>query len=126
MTDIYAPELPPLADPEDFQRVFLHEFQLTKSKFMPQYGDAILKAMTLDVLAELFGQENSQIISNIVPFAISNAFYEQIVLHYKLDIFYSSDGIDGNSWNTTHRRGDLLEGYMAAIEKDSLQQSSIL
>ena len=94
--------------------------QPTKSKIVSQYGDAILKALTLDVLAELLGAENSQIINNIMPLAISNAFYEQIVLHYKLDIVYSSmsDGADTNTGNRTHARGDLLEAYMAAIEKD--------
>jgi hypothetical protein len=82
---------------------------------MPQYGDALLKAMTLDVLEELFGK-NPDVSRNIFPLAISNAFYEQIVLHYQLDL--EDESAANNSKGTTHRRGDLLEAYMAAIEKD--------
>jgi len=83
---------------------------------MPQYGDAILKAMTLDALSELFGKESYQVTSNIFPLAISNAFYEQIVLHYGLDLL--SPTVQSDRKAVTHLRGDLLEAYMAAIEKD--------
>jgi hypothetical protein len=97
---------------------------------MPQYGDLLLKALTHDVLSELLGADSAEIqkvITNIFPLAISNAFYEQIVLHYKLDILYCSDdtstgnGIGGGA-SGTHRRGDLLEAYMSAIEKDMSRQ----
>jgi hypothetical protein len=75
--------------------------------------------VTFDVLSELVGERNFKLISNITPLAISNAFYEQIVLHYELEKL-SSDGLIKvkGSKTTTHRRGDLLEAYMAAIEKD--------
>lgn len=52
-----------------------------------------------------------------MPFAISNAFYEQIYLHYGLERL--SLGDEGPSTpRCTHTRGDILEAYMAAIEKD--------
>ena len=76
--------------------------------------------MTLDVLSELFGEENSQVIRNITPFAISNAFYEQIYLYYGLDKLspWVASCNEQLSKGLTHRRGDILEAYMAAIEKD--------
>lgn len=118
--DIQAPELPPLADPELFNAVFFQDFSDSKSKFMPHYGDALLKAMTFDVLSELFGKDNFKAVSNVMALAISNAFYEQIVLHYGLDkLFLCERSFDQNaSKGLTHRRGDLLEAYMAATEKD--------
>ena len=122
VVDLEAPELPPLADPELFDSVFFQNFSSSKSKFMPQYGDALLKAVTFDVLSELLGKDNLKVITNITPFAISNAFYEQIFLHYGLDKLTSciepvSSEVK-SSKGTTHRRGDVLEAYMAAIEKD--------
>jgi hypothetical protein len=114
-----VPELPPLADPELFEAVFLQNFSTSESKYLPHYGDSLLKAMTFDVLSELLGKENFKIISNITPFAISNAFYEQIVLHYGLERLTPYDRSYAKpSRGTTHARGDLLEAYMAAIEKD--------
>jgi hypothetical protein len=75
--------------------------------------------MTFDVLSELLGKENFKTISNIIPFAISNAFYEQIVLHYGLEKLAPYDRSSAKpSRGTTHARGDLLEAYMATIEKD--------
>ena len=76
--------------------------------------------MTYDVLSEILGKDNFKAISNIIPLAISNAFYEQIVLHYGLEKLTPWDGSSTgkSSWGITHRRGDLLEAYMAAIEKD--------
>ena len=89
---------------------------------MSRYGDALLKAMTFDVLSELFGKDNFKVITNITPYAISNAFYEQIFLHYDLHKLTPSIGPISyeakSSKGTTHRRGDILEAYMAAIEKD--------
>jgi len=113
-----APDLPPLSDPEFFQEVFLHDSSSKKSKFLPQYGDALLKAMTLDILTtELLGVENYQAATNIFPLAISNAFYEQIVLYYRLEKANPLDRGDKGQVRT-HARGDLLEAYLAAIQKD--------
>ena len=118
--DIQTPELPPLADPELFNDVFFQDFSDSESKFMPHYGDALLKAMTFDVLSELLGKDNFKAVSNVMALAISNAFYEQIVLHYGLDkLFLCERSSAANpSKGRTHRRGDLLEAYMAATEKD--------
>jgi hypothetical protein len=88
---------------------------------MPHYGDALLKAMTFDVLSGLLGYDNFKATSNVMPLAISNAFYEQIVLHYGLDkltLWDTGSSAEKPSKGITHRRGDLLEAYMAAIEKD--------
>ena len=77
--------------------------------------------MTFDVLTELLGKQNFHVVRNITPFAISNAFYEQIYLHYgleKLNPSFTNDDSDKISWGQTHRRGDILEAYMGAIEKD--------
>jgi hypothetical protein len=117
--DIEAPELPPLADPELFEAVFFENFSSSEMKFMPHYGDALLKAITFDVLSELLGKENFKAISNITPLAISNAFYEQIVLHYGLEKLTPRIDLTPakKSREITHMR-DLLEAYMAAIEKD--------
>jgi hypothetical protein len=116
--DTEAPELPPLADPELFEAVFFENF--SSSKFMPHYGDALLKAITFDVLSEILGKDDFKTISNITPLAISNAFYEQIVLHYGLEklTLCNKPAHAKPSWARTHWRGDLLEAYMAAIEKD--------
>ena len=113
-------ELPPLADPELFESVFFQDFRSGESKFLPHHGDGLLKALTFDVLSELFGKENFQLIGNITPIVISNAFYEQIVLHYGLEKLASEYFGAGKapSKTTTHRRGDLLEAYMAGIEQD--------
>jgi hypothetical protein len=120
LVDVEAPELPPLADPDLFDAVFFQSFSSSESKFMPHYGDALLKAITFDVLSELLGKDNFKTISNITPLAISNAFYEEIVLHYGLEKLTVCNGSSSEkpSRGTTHRRGDLLEAYMAAIEKD--------
>jgi hypothetical protein len=120
LVDIEAPELPPLADPELFEAVFFENFSSSESKFMPHYGDALLKAITFDVLSEILGKDNFKTISNIIPLAISNAFYEQIVLHYGLEklTLCNDSAYAKPSRGTTHRRGDLLEAYMAGIEKD--------
>src|ERR1700733_5446745 len=77
--------------------------------------------MTFDVLSELLGKQNLHVVINITPFAISNAFYEQIYLHYgleKLSPFFTDGDSDKITRGRTHSRGDILEGYMAAIEKD--------
>ena len=118
--DVEAPELPPLGDPDLFNAVFFQSFSSSESKFMPHYGDALLKAITFDVLSELLGKDNFKTITNITPLAISNAFYEEVVLHYGLEKLTVCNGssFDKPSRGTTHRREDLLEAYMAAIEKD--------
>ena len=69
--------------------------------------------MTIDVLSELMGQQNLNAVRNIMPLAISNAFYEQIYIHYGLEKLSF-----GNERSSTHQRGDILEAYMAGIEKD--------
>lgn len=73
--------------------------------------------MTIDVLAELLGEHNLHLIRNVMPLAISNAFYEQIYLHYGLERLSYGDGVP-STWRCTHTRGDILEAYMAAIQKD--------
>jgi len=113
-----APALPPLADPELFQEVFLPDPSSKKSKFLSQYGDELLKAMTRDILTELMGRQNYQVVSNIIPLAISNAFYEQIVFYYRLDPHDQGNKEYILSKGRTHARGDLFEAYVAAIEKD--------
>jgi hypothetical protein len=121
LVGLEAPQLPPLADPELFDGVFFQSFASSESKFLPHYGDLLLKSMTFDVLSELFGKQNFKVVKNITPFAISNAFYEQIYLHYgleKLSPSFTDGDSDKISLGQTHRRGDILEGYMAAIEKD--------
>ena len=59
---------------------------------MSHYGDVLLKAMTYDILSELLGKDNFNSISNIFLLVISNAFYEQIVLHYDLEKLTPWDG----------------------------------
>jgi hypothetical protein len=82
---------------------------------MSRYGDLLLKPITTDALAQLLGPAHLKEISQITPLAISNAFYEQIVLHYELDHEWP---LDITTRQIQHIRGDLLEAYMAAIEKD--------
>ena len=60
-----APELPPLADPELFKVVFFRKFSSGDTNFIPHYGDVLLKAMTFDVLSELFGRNNFKIVEFI-------------------------------------------------------------
>ena len=81
---------------------------------MSKYGDILLKAMTADVLAELLGPSNLKEIGRITPFAVSNAFYEQIVFYYDLDLWPS----EISTTVLQRKRGDILEAYIAAIEKD--------
>src|ERR1700737_2705626 len=86
--------------------------------FMRHYGDSLLKPMTISILAELFGGDDMKTINAISIFAISNAFYEQLLLHHDLDRLCIPHEKLLTSLNRTHERGDVLESYMAAIEMD--------
>jgi hypothetical protein len=107
-------------DPESFDAVFFQNFSSSESKFMPYYKNTLLKVMTYDILSELLGKDNFKTTSNIIPLAISNAFYEQIVLHYGLEKLtpWDDSSTEKSSKGITHQRGDLLKAYMTAIEKD--------
>jgi hypothetical protein len=86
---------------------------------MRRYGDSLLRAMTFCVLGDLFGSENISTITNVISFAVSNAFYEKLFLHYKLDkLCISYEGIHKSPKAVAAKRGDVLESYMAAIEMD--------
>ena len=84
---------------------------------MRNYGDSILRTVTYDVLVELFGNENDDIMMKAIPWAVSNAFYEQIVLHYGLEILRPQLQLN-DSKGLTVKRGDVLEAYMAGIVMD--------
>jgi hypothetical protein len=86
---------------------------------MRRYGDCLLRAMTFRVLADLFGSEEISTITNIISFAVSNAFYEKLLLHYELDkLCLSHEGVCKSPKSVAAKRGDILESYMAAIEMD--------
>lgn len=82
-------------------------------KVMRHYGDSLLRTITFDVLSELFGRENDSAVLNTMSWAVSNAFYEQLVLHYGLEKLCSQIPVA-----STRIRGDILEVYMAAIDMD--------
>jgi hypothetical protein len=84
---------------------------------MRHYGDSILRTVAYDVLAELFGNENDTIVMKAIPWAVSNAFYEQIVLYYGLVSLRPQLPVE-DSKGLTIKRGDLLEAYMAGIVMD--------
>src|SRR5579862_7174054 len=107
-----APCLPPLADPELFDLVFLQASPV-KFKNLSQSGDELLKKETRDILFELFGPHNERTIRNIMPLSISNVFYEQLYLQYGFEKLHFS-----TSNPNTHAKGDVLEAYIAAIERE--------
>ena len=84
---------------------------------MRHYGDSLLRTVTFDVLSELFGNENDSTVMKIIPWAVSNAFYEQILLHYGLGNLRSQLPLV-DSRGLTVKRGDILEAYMAGIAMD--------
>jgi len=84
---------------------------------MRHYGDSLLKTITYDVFAELFGNETDSFINKAMPWAVSNAFYEQIVLHYGLENLKPHLPLR-DSRGLTVKRGDVLEAYMAGIVMD--------
>jgi hypothetical protein len=86
-------------------------------KIMRCYGDSLLRTVTYDVLAELFGNENDSVVVRAIPWAVSNAFYEQIVLHYGLENLKPQLSLV-DSKGLTVKRGDVLEAYMAGIVMD--------
>ena len=113
------PELPPLSDPELFENVFLQSYSSGQPKFMRRYGDSLLRALTYSVLAELLGSQNVTAITNAIPFAVSNAFYERLILHYGLGTLCAQhEMIRSSHKSLTRKRGDVLESYIAAIEMD--------
>ena len=125
LDDTYAcvgfenPELPPLSDPELFENVFLQGYSSGQPKFMRKYGDSLLRTLTYDVLAELLGSRNVTAITNAIPFAVSNAFYERLILHYDLgNLCAQHEKILTSHKSVTKKRGDVLESYIAAIEMD--------
>jgi hypothetical protein len=115
--DCEAPPLPPLSDPRQFENVFLRRYSQGQPRVMRLYGDSLLRTVTYDVLAELFGNENDSMIMKIMNWAVSNAFYEQIVLHYGLD-YLRPELPFADSNRLTVKRGDVLEAYMAGIMMD--------
>jgi hypothetical protein len=117
LLDVEVPPIPPLSDPKQFENVFLRSYSQGQPKIMRQYGDSILRTVTYDVLAELFGKENDSIVNKAIPWAVSNAFYEQIVLHYGLASLRPQLPNE-DSRGLTVKRGDLLEAYMAGIVMD--------
>ena len=75
--------------------------------------------MTYNVLAELFGTNNIMIISSIIPFAVSNMFYERLIQHYNLEKLCKIHEVGLlSSKLIARKRGDVLEAYIAAIEMD--------
>lgn len=97
-----------MADPELVDKIF---FSSDETKALSYYGDELLKPITFKALLKLFGKDNKAVINNIRPFAVSNAFYEQIYL------FYGFDNFEKDS-SGTHKRGDILEAYAAGIVED--------
>jgi len=106
--DFEVPSLPPLSDPKQFESVFLRSYTEGLPKIMRHYGDSILRTVTYDVLAELFGHENDFIMMKAIPWAVSNAFYEQIVLHYGLENLSPQLSLN-DSKGLTAKRGDVLK-----------------
>jgi hypothetical protein len=115
--DRNAPPLPPLSDPKQFESVFLRSYSQGQPKIMRHYGDSILRTVTYDVLVQLFGNENDSVMTKAIPWAVSNAFYEQIVLHYGLETLRPQLPLC-DSKGLTVKRGDVLEAYMAGIVMD--------
>src|SRR5208282_1318628 len=64
-----------------------------------------------------FGNENDSTVMKIIPWAVSNAFYEQIILLYGLGNLRSQLPLV-DSRSLTQKRGDILEAYMAGISMD--------
>jgi len=88
--------------------------------FARSYGDSLLRTMTFKILAELYGSGTNSIIKKILPYAVSNAFYENIILQYGLDkLCIPKEDTPRPTKATTHSRGDILESYMAAVEMDA-------
>jgi hypothetical protein len=115
--DCNVPSLPPLSDPMQFESVFLRSYSQGQPKIMRHYGDSILRTVTYDVLAELFGNENDSVMMKAVPWAVSNAFYEQIVLYYGLEHLRPQLPLH-DSRRLRIKRGDVLEAYTAGIVMD--------
>jgi hypothetical protein len=84
---------------------------------MRLYGDSFLRTITFEVLSELFGNENDSAVMKVIPWAVSNVFYEQILLHYGLGYLRVQLPLV-ESKGLTVKRGDTLEAYMAGIAMD--------
>ena len=84
---------------------------------MRHHGDSLLRTATFEVLSELFGKEIDFPLMKMLSFAVSNAFYEQILLYYELENLRPQLAIL-HSKTLTVQRGDVLEAYMSAIALD--------
>lgn len=84
---------------------------------MRHHGDSLLKTATFEVLSEFFGKEIDFPLMKMISFAVSNAFYEQILLYYELENLRPQLSIL-HSKALTVQRGDVLEAYMSAIALD--------
>jgi len=86
---------------------------------MRTYGDSLLRELTIDILTELAGKHNMTMVVHTLPFAISNAFYENLLSHFDLeDLCIPLRSLAKGSKSYAVKRGDVLEAYVAAIEKD--------
>ena len=77
--------------------------------------------MTYRSLIELLGDQEIPSILGLVPFAVSNVFYEQLYLHYDLESVSRKheQSFSGREAAISRKRGDILEAYMAAIQMDT-------
>lgn len=115
--DHETPLLPPLSDPKQFESVFLRSYLEGQPKIMRHHGDSLLRTVTFEILSELMGNENDSDVMKMMPWAVSNVFYEQIFLHY--DFQQLRPGLPlAESKGLTEKRGDVLEAYMAGIAMD--------
>lgn len=114
-----SPKLPSFGDPELFDNVFLKSYTSGQPRYMRVYGDSLLRTVTYEVLADLFGNHNSFAILQTLSFAVSNAFYDRLISHYCLEKLCSHhERVLKSSKHVTRMRGDVLESYIAAIMMD--------
>jgi len=93
---------------------------------MAQYGDSLLRMITIEVVSDLFGKENASGVMNTCGFAVSNVFYEQLVFHYNLDrlsIPISQGSKALGKKGMKKQQGDLLESYLGAIHQEVSRES---
>lgn len=112
-----TPSLPPLSNPEEFENVFLRSYSRGRPKIMRHHGDSLLRTITLEVLSEIMGKENDSEIMNMIPWAVSNIFYEQIFLHYGFNRLRPGLAVT-RPRSLAENRGDVVEAYMAGIAMD--------
>jgi len=84
---------------------------------MRHHGDSLLRTITLEVLSEIMGKENDSEIMNMIPWAVSNIFYEQIFLHYGFDRLRPGLALT-QPRSLAENRGDVVEAYTAGIAMD--------